>query len=508
MRFEIVFFYLLLITYGCSPSKNIVVHETKENKLGAHEKLNYFLKIADSLRIKANVPGVGIAIVHDHEILYTGGLGYRNIKKKLPVTKNTLFAIGSTTKAFTGVLAAKLVEKDLLEWDEPIINHFKDLKLKEDYITKSLTIEDALTHISGLGRYDHIWKGSKITKDQILDTLKYLDFHNSFRQKKNYNNLMYLIAGATTEHISNKTWDTQLKENIFEPLQMKNSFSDYNGFINYNEKSIGYKADGTTSIPHLDIDNMGPAGSISSTPIDIANWLKMLVNKGIFNQLQFLHSREYNFITNPNTRITNYINPTTFEYYAIGFGGRIEDGIQMLAHDGGIDGQNAYTFLIPSKGFGIFIMTNQISQYKNLLAFYADNIFIKNNYARDFKQEEVLVANVQFSVFEGLLATKSKTEALTYYYQLKNRKFEDQMNALGYYYLRENKLDTALMLLELNAEENPASFNAFDSLGEAFFLKKQYAQAYKHYRKSLELNKDNGNARAMILKISKLINEN
>ncbi|MEM1124973.1 MAG: serine hydrolase domain-containing protein, partial [Bacteroidota bacterium] len=78
------------------------------------EKLTKFLKIAEDLRIKTQVPGIGLAIVYNNQLIHTGGLGYRDVAQKLPVTENTLFAIGSTTKAFTGVLAAKLVAKGQL----------------------------------------------------------------------------------------------------------------------------------------------------------------------------------------------------------------------------------------------------------------------------------------------------------------------------------------------------------------------------------------------------------
>jgi len=495
-------FVIIMLLTNCSDNNTA---QTKEQKnLNNQEKLDYFLKLADTLRVKLNVPGVGLVIVAD-DILYTGGLGYSNIEQKTLVNENTLFAIGSTTKAFTGLLAGKLVEEGKLNWNDPIIKHLPDFKLKEEYVTRNATIEDALSHQTGLGRFDYIWKGKSLTKERLLDTIQYLDFSGSLREQKDYNNLMYFVAGEAMESISGLSWDEQINRVIFKPLEMNNSYTNYEGFINDKVRATGYDSDGITSIPHDNIDIVGASGSISSTPKDIAKWVQLFVNKGMHGDKPFITEETFNFLTGPNKRITNYLDPKTIEYYSIGWGGRLADGQKMFAHDGGIDGFNAYTVVIPDASFGIFIMTNQRSDYKNLLAKYADEIFTKDIYERDLEKEEELAAIKYYVAFSKLVKSGSESEIVNYYNSLDNKGFEGAMNNLGYEYLRNGNIKKGILILKLNVKGHPNSFNAFDSLAEGYYLDGNYELAIKNYKRSLELNPENGNAKLMISKIKEVL---
>lgn len=354
----------------------------------SEEKLSYFLGLADSLRILSNTPGVGIAIVHDHEIIYQGGVGLRDKEENLPVTENTLFAIGSNTKAFTGVLAAKLVKEGKMNWKDPIVKHLPNFKLKEEYVTRHVTVEDALIHMTGLGRHDDLWNGRDISREEILEQLQYLDFHGSLRSEFQYNNLMYLVVGLAIENITGKSWGSLVEEEIFKPLGMKNSYTSYAEFIKHPQKSTGYSKSGRYPIPHKNIDNIGPAGSISSTPGDIAKWLEVFVNEGKQGEDVFLDQTQYDYLTGPKGM--SYTEPCTISYYAIGWGGWNREGKKDLGHGGAIDGQEAFVSIMPEEGFGIFIMTNQNSNYKYLLGTYAKNIFVLDKYERDYAEEAKL----------------------------------------------------------------------------------------------------------------------
>lgn len=355
------------------------------------EKLRYFLTLADSIREKSHTPGVGLAIVHQNKVIYTGGLGLRNRAKKIAVDEKTLFAIGSNTKAFTGVIAAKLVEEGKLKWKDPIIKHLPEFKLAEDYVSRNVTIEDALTHMTGLGRHDTLWNGKDISREEILEQLQYLSFHGSLRSEWQYNNLMYLVVGMALENIAGKSWGQLIQEEIFDPLGMNNSYTDYQGFMNCSQKSIGYRRDGFSPIAHKNTDNIGPAGSISSTPQDVAKWLELFVNKGKYQGKSFLRPETYEYLTGPKTM--GYTDPCTIQYYAIGWGGWNREGKKDLGHGGAIDGQEAFVGIMPEDGFGVFIMTNHNTDLKYLLGRYATNIFVKDEYTRDFSEEAKLSKN-------------------------------------------------------------------------------------------------------------------
>lgn len=466
------------------------------------KKLAYFLQLADSIREAALIPGVGMAIVYNNEIIFTGGLGYRDLAEKLPVTENTLFSIGSNTKAFTGVIAAQLVDEGLLEWEKPLINYIPELKLKEDYITRHVSIADALNHSTGLGRYDEVWKYKNLSRDEILAAVADLDFVSSFRTGFNYNNWMYVVAGIAEERVTGQSWESLVEERILKPLEMNDSFVYQEEFINAPERALGYQEDGITIAPPVDLSGIAPAGAISSTPKDIANWLRMIVDYGQHDGEAFLSETEYNYMLRPHSKLS-IRNEDELWYYYTGLGGWEKDGKRVVGADGAIDGMNSRTVMRLDEGFGIFIMTNKVSEYKRLIAEYAENIFMDDNYARNYEFESALYNLVDFNAFQRILLSEGQEQALAFYRGLDHNNFEGEMNALGYALMREKMFELALFVLKLNTTEHPQSANAFDSLGECYYLMEQYELSLKNYQKSLQLDPSNGNAKMMIERIEK-----
>ncbi|MEM6378972.1 MAG: serine hydrolase domain-containing protein, partial [Bacteroidota bacterium] len=317
-------------------------------------------------------------------ILYQGGLGWKDREAQLPVTAHTLFAIGSCTKAFTGVVSSKLVEKGLLAWDVPVKKYLPELRLKDKYVEANMTLQDIHTHMTGFGRHDAVWlKKAKMDRLELFQKMATMKFEHSFRAQPSYNNMMLLIAGMAQERVTNKTWDQLVQEHIFDPLGMQNSFSTYQGFMDYKEKSIGYKPDGYTRIPHRNIDIVAPAGAISSTPSDMAKWIQVFVNAGVYQNEAYLSEAQFRYLTNPKV----VKNPDFPDYWGIGWSVVYVEGKKILVHDGGIDGQNAYILLRPEDGFGIVIMTNHRSLFKNMVAGYAEQIFVKGSFKRNYEQE-------------------------------------------------------------------------------------------------------------------------
>jgi CubicO group peptidase (beta-lactamase class C family) len=164
------------------------------------------------------VPGVGIAIVRNDSIIYAKGYGVREIGKRDPVTERTIFAIGSSSKAFTSAAVAMLVDDGKVRWDDPATRHLSNLQLYDPYATRELTIRDLLSHRSGLARGDLMWYGSEFDRDDILRRVRFLQPSWSFRSQFGYQNLMYLAAGQVVARVSSKSWDDFVTERLFQPL--------------------------------------------------------------------------------------------------------------------------------------------------------------------------------------------------------------------------------------------------------------------------------------------------
>ena len=160
--------------------------------------------------------GLSVAVVKDGGILYSKGFGYRDLKQQLPVTENTLFHIASMTKAFTGSLLGILEsEKQLSLKDKPAM-HLPNFQFYNDKMNNLIAIEDLLSHKSGIGT-----QGVSLEffpNDNKLETvqrLRYLKPESEVKNSWDYSNMGYTLAGTIVEKVTNKTWDTNIKESIF-----------------------------------------------------------------------------------------------------------------------------------------------------------------------------------------------------------------------------------------------------------------------------------------------------
>ena len=169
------------------------------------------------------IPGMAIGVIVDGKVVFMKGYGVRNISDPSPVTENTLFAIGSCSKAFTTFALGQLVDEGRLAWDDPVIKYLPEFRLKDLHATHHLTIRDLVTHRSGLPRHDLAWYNSTFSRAEILNKLPHLEPTYDIREKFQYNNFMYGVAGLLIERVSGKTWEEFVQERIFIPLNMPRS---------------------------------------------------------------------------------------------------------------------------------------------------------------------------------------------------------------------------------------------------------------------------------------------
>jgi len=170
------------------------------------------------------VPGCAVAAVRDGEVVLATGWGRRDLAAELPVTPGTLFAIGSTTKAFTASTVGALVDDGLLEWERPVRDYLPDLRLHGLVVTDRLTVVDLLSHRSGLPRHDLAWVGHPDrSRADLVGRLRFLPLSRDLRQEFQYCNLGYLAAGHLVEMLSGGTWEDHLRSRLLEPLGMGRS---------------------------------------------------------------------------------------------------------------------------------------------------------------------------------------------------------------------------------------------------------------------------------------------
>ncbi len=190
---------------------------------------DYVDRVVERARKEFDVPGIAVAIVKDGDVVLAKGYGVRKLGEPAPVTAQSLFRIASNTKAFTTAALAMLVDEHKIRWDDPVVQHMPGFQLYDPYVTREMTIRDLLTHRSGLGLGAGdlmFFPPGDLGRDEIIKRLRFIKPATSFRSAYAYDNLLYIVAGQLIPAITGKSWDDFVRERIFTPLGMTNTFTD------------------------------------------------------------------------------------------------------------------------------------------------------------------------------------------------------------------------------------------------------------------------------------------
>ena len=328
-----------------------------------------------------DAPGVTIAVVEKNKVIYTGGFGYRDNEKKLPVTENTLFAIGSCTKAFTASILGMLEKEGKVSLDKPVRDYLPELVFKNDYTNKYATLRDMMCHRTGLPRHDYSWYGTTASRNELLARIQYQEPTFELREKYQYNNFMFMAQGIVIEKLTGKSWEQNMQERIFKPLGMNNTNMSVIEMEKSDDRSLAYTSapKNIKAIPYRNIDAIGPAGSINSCAKDMANWLITWINDGKFSGKEIIPPSYRNQAIRvqmatgggmPGTE-----NPDVHgSGYGLAWGISSYRGHYRVEHGGGIDGFITSTSFFPSDSIGIFVVTNQGTPTTSIRDFIADKM--------------------------------------------------------------------------------------------------------------------------------------
>ena len=307
------------------------------------------------------VPGVGIAVVHKDQLLMAGGYGLKDVENNLPANENTLFAIGSSTKAFTATALCKLAGEGLIDMDEPVRTYLPDFELYDEYAGKKMTPRDLLCHRSGLPRHDLVWYGSPRSRKELFATLKYLEPTTSFRGIWQYQNLMYMTAGYLLEEVTGQSWEAYIKSNFLDPLQMTTANTSVEVSKSTDDFAYGYRRneEEVLKMDFRNIDAIGPAGSINASALEMANWLIMQLNGGKFGETEIIGAADL-----AQTHVPHMVMPggmtdeVSYRSYGLGWFLATYRGKFRVEHGGNIDGFSANVCLFPRDSIGIVVLTN------------------------------------------------------------------------------------------------------------------------------------------------------
>jgi CubicO group peptidase (beta-lactamase class C family) len=318
------------------------------------------------------VPGMAVGIIKDGKLVYAKGFGVRELGQPAKVDADTLFQIGSNTKAFTVAALALLVDEGKIHWDDKVIDYLPQFRMQDPYVTREFTIRDLLTHRSGLGMGAGdlmFFPATDLSRDEVIHGLRYLTPVSGFRSKFDYDNLLYMVAGQIIPAVTGKSWEDFVTQRILDPLQMRPCAASYDRIADRSDVAAPHVViEGELkAVPVLNMDAIGPAGTINCSINGMAKWLEtqLAAGKTPTGQQLFTAERGEEMWT-MNTIMP--VNPlfatmyrTHFDGYALGWGVQDVLGYKKVAHTGGVLGSVTWVAMIPELQLGVLVFTNQES---------------------------------------------------------------------------------------------------------------------------------------------------
>ncbi|RVT98133.1 serine hydrolase [Mucilaginibacter limnophilus] len=362
---------LLLLGLSFITITTVTAQNANRSKFVADSLPAYITRALTNWRI----PGAAVCIVKDNKIVLMKGYGIKELGLNNKVDENTLFMIGSNTKAFTATALAMLAEDKKLSLDDKVTKYIPDFKLENKAATELATVRDLLCHRLGFQTFqgDFTFYNTNLSRENVIKRLGIMKAQYGFRTRWGYTNSAFLTAGEIIPKVTKQNWDIYLKEKIFAPLGMGNTL----GLSVAMPKAINRTVPHTISdgrliaIPYANLDNLAPAGSISSSVNDMSKWVMALLNEGKVGTRQVIPLNAIKATRQPQDIVgTSRHLDGTVNYQLYGLGWFLQDyhNHRLVMHDGGVNGYVSSVTLVPEEKLGIIILTNtdQNSLYEAL----------------------------------------------------------------------------------------------------------------------------------------------
>lgn len=435
--------------------------------------------------------------------LLSRGYGFADKDSNVKNHSYTVFSIGSITKQFTATAILKLESEGKLSTEDTMAKYFDSVPIDK----QNITIHDLLRHQSGFvstigGDYE------AVTITDFINRVFNSKLQFSPATKFSYSNIGYSLLALIIEKVSGLDYEEYLHNALFKKVGMNLTgysvpeFKPVNVAIGYREnfevwgKPTEKEWNGQAPYLHL----LGNGGMLSTTE-DLYKWHKSLLN------FEVLSESTTNKLYRPKLRLGENDNP----YYAYGWDiFKTTRGTTQTWHNGTNGVFYAEFLRLIDEGIAVILLSNKSDRIFNSIS----NNIVKLIIEKDFKPiipipktleniqltESVILAiqNIDFDAAKNLYLNKQKGSDI----------IESMLNQEGYRLLSEDNIKTAILVFEFNTYAFSNSANAYDSLGEAYFINKNYNQSLFNYQKSYELDSGNMNAKKIIDELlSQKVNE-
>lgn len=329
------------------------------------EVLKDFETYAEKARQDWQAVGMSIAVVKDGKLIYTKGFGQRSLQDKEPVTPDTVFQVGSISKAFTSALTAIAADRKLLSWEDQVVSHLPNFMLADPWVTRQFEVEDLYAQRSGLPAYVGDPQAMlDVPIETIINNLRFFQPLTSFRSQFAYQNVFFSVGAELLKSKTGLSWNELLAQEIFKPLEMTHSSSTLQAYLKEPNR-VGWhvRKPGAKILPIPDdfdaadwIYVYGPAGGVNSSAKEMANWLILQADQGQFKDKQVISKENITRTTRPHIYIGERCGTSNF--YCLGWLLMEYSPYPIIWHNGASSGVNNNLAFIPQDRLGLVILCN------------------------------------------------------------------------------------------------------------------------------------------------------
>ncbi|WP_309720003.1 serine hydrolase [Armatimonas sp.] len=307
-------------------------------------------KEVEAARIKHKIPGLSLAVLKDGKLAYTHGFGLRDVAKKLPATPETLYSIGSSTKAFTAASVLMAVDAGKVKLTERPVTYLPYFQLHDPEASAKITVSDLLCHRSGLPRTDFLMLAAEgtLSRKELIQAVGTAKPTAKLGAAFQYQNILFAAAGEIAANAFGMPYEQVIEQKIFAPLGMTRSTLSVAKALADKDHAIGYDPATQKPLAWRDIGTTAPAGAINSSVVDMAKWVEAMLQEA----KPLLSAESYTAMTTKQMTMTPSIG------YGYGWFLPKWKGISVVEHGGNIDGFNAEVAFVPEKKWGLVMLSN------------------------------------------------------------------------------------------------------------------------------------------------------
>ena len=273
--------------------------ETDDIKTKYQDALDKFTEKLVTKMEQDGIPGASLSVMEDGEMIYSNGFGYADQEQKTQVDQNTLFSSGSIGKLYATAAMLKLVQNHGFSLDDPVIDHLPEFEM-EDVRYKGITLRMLLNHSAGLPGDAYAatadWAG-EIPQDDFgqahLEELKTQTLKSNPGEYAAYSNTGFEIAQNVIEKVSGQTYETYLKKNFFEPMELNNTYLASNEEVEDENFALPMDSEGRNLPREYTSSSIAAAGGLTASTQDTCKFADQILSpdSGILDEESIIEFR-------------------------------------------------------------------------------------------------------------------------------------------------------------------------------------------------------------------------